>query len=239
MQQIDTNIPILRALQDLGALSDNYGLYDIKPFKDWEGSAWADKIFTFRLINAGETLDILKGGADLTGEALDQYKKFELLSRAIWAINQNSLITEEDVISYNEIHKTQITMHEYLTGWMRNLEDIVLNRLFAVYSGLQFKQVRMLQGTHACEECGQTYKNIPKGSAELKYSLSEIICPQCLPRVDITLRDVKEDFFPTHTVNTPTDSSEQKSSHLCNCGKEFEDIESYRTHIAECKEYQS
>ncbi len=239
MQQIETNNTILKALENLGALSSNFGLYEIKPFRDWHGSDWEHKIFTFRLLNAGELLDIMRSAPELSGEAKEYYKKFELLSRSIWAVEKRPLITEEEVKTYNESNKTEFTIQEFLVRWVRNLEDVVLSRLDAIYTGLQVKQVRILQGVYGCAECGNVFKEIPKNAAVLEYSLAEIICNNCLPVVDKTLYDFKLSHQqPPPPSETKLENTQVNLAHKCNCGKEFEDIESYRTHIQTCPSYQ-
>jgi DNA-directed RNA polymerase subunit RPC12/RpoP len=239
--QITTTSPLLKAFENLGALTDNYGLYEIKPFKDWRGDpVWREKIFKIRLLNSGQVLEILKAGADVPTSASEYFKKFELLSRAIWSINDEPLATEEEVIEYNRKNGTELTLHQFIVNWMYNLEDTVLNRLDSVYIGLQVKQVRKLQNVYACENCGAVLKEVPKGTHELQYALSEVICNTCYPDIDKSAYDFiekTEEAVPvvnTAEVITPESTPQYK---CIGCGKEFDNNEMYRAHINECDAY--
>jgi hypothetical protein len=250
-QQIDTSSPLLNAFQNLGAISSNYGLYKIKPFRDWSGTGWQHKIFTFRLCNTGEVLEILKSAPDLIGEARTHYKKLEFLSRAIWEIDGSPIVTSEEVNDYNNRHHTELTLHEFVINWMHNLEDIIVERLDAIYAGLQVKQIRLLQGLNLCPDCGNVFKDIPDGSLALDYALGEIICTDCVASVDRSLYD----FKPVNIATTVAVSSEEALNdkdvnsdavntestvdmpYICRCEKGFPDVESYQSHIQVCEKY--
>jgi hypothetical protein len=239
LQQIDTDITVLKALQDIGALTDNFGLYEVKPFKDWPGSNWVDAVFTYRLLNTGEMLEILRKVANEVSDAKDSYKRLEILSSAIWSIDGHALAAEEEIVNYNTKNNTSLTLHEYIVNWMHNLEDIVVTRLDAVYAGLQIKQIRLLQGVSLCDVCGTIFKQIPVGSAIIKHTISEIICVDCLPQVDKAYYDIDRIVSNPviHTEASDTDTPESKSNYACLCGKEFTDIESYTTHIQSCESH--
>jgi predicted Zn-ribbon and HTH transcriptional regulator len=239
MQQIDTDITVLKALQNIGALTDNFGLYKVKPFKDWPGSKWENAIFTYRLLNTGEMLDILRKVSNEPLDVKDLYKRLEILANAIWSIDERALVTEEDIVSYNAKNNTSLTVHEYIVNWMHNLEDVVITRLEAVYAGLQIKQIRLLQGVSLCDVCGTIFKKIPAGSAIVEHTISEIVCISCLPQIEKSYYDIIE-IADDAVVNPETADiavPETKSNHACICGEEFPDIESYTTHIQSCESH--
>jgi len=234
--------PLLRSFEDLGALSEASGLIDIKPFKDWKGSAWKDKVFSMRLCNAGELLDIGKYVSDFPESSRTQATRIELLIRSIWQIDGRSLVTPEELQTYNETNRTQISSFEFLRVWIRNLEQIVVDRLDSVYGGLQLKQIRRLQSTHICEICATTYEQIPEGSVRLRYSLSEIICPVCLQDVDLHNYDVvtvemnivEEDTKPVESKGVSDEPSFTFQNYVCECGEELESIEAFAAHRETC-----
>jgi hypothetical protein len=238
--QIDPKSPLLKAFQNLGALGDEFGLYKIKPFRDWNGNKyWQHKIFTFRLCNSGEVLDVLQSVQNLNEDASAYYKKFELLSRAIWSIDDQALCSQEEVTEYNQQNHVELTVHEFLVNYMHNLEDLVLSRLDAVYAALQVKQVRMLQGVLLCDSCGQVFKELPESGKRLVYSLSEIICDKCIGSIDSSLYDFQdkpEKNVATETINNfPV--GPVTTAYPCICGMEFDDYEAYRIHITQCEKY--
>jgi hypothetical protein len=85
---INIGIPniLLKSLEDLGSLSENSGLYDIKPFRDWKGTNWRNKVFSMRLCNAGEIQDIDTYISDIPEQARIQATKLETIIRSIFAI---------------------------------------------------------------------------------------------------------------------------------------------------------
>ena len=240
--QIDTTSPLLKSFENLGALTENYGLYEIKPFKDWRGAGvWQDKTFTFRLCNSGEMLEVLQAGRGLEGDALFQQRRLEILSRAIWSIDGTSLVTEEEVIAYNKKNNTELTVHQFILNWLQNLEDLVLSRLDAIYTGLQVKQVRLLQRVYGCDSCGQTVREIQEGTHRILYSLSEIVCKECYPNIDKSLYDFpleKEVVVEEEKIEEEPSAAQPSSPYKCpGCGQECDSNETYRTHIIECPEF--
>ena len=174
--------PRAQSLEDLGALI-NSGTIALKPFRDWVGSPqWQHAIFTMRLCNAGEVLDMAETGSFFAeGASRQQAVKLEILSRSITAIDGRAVITQEELNKYNTDYKTEFgSPREWISIYLKNLESVVLDRLDAVYGALQLKQGRQVRGEYQCAVTGNifTKANIPEGSLYLNYSLQEIITPE-------------------------------------------------------------
>jgi hypothetical protein len=240
MQQLEYVSPLLRSLEDLGAISTNYGIYQVKPFKDWKNTPWKDKVFSMRLCNAGEVLNIDKMSFNENPDTKIQQLKFELLIRSILYIDDRALITPEELKMYNETHNSAFCELDLLRIWIRNLEQIVLDRLDGVYGGLQLKQIRLLNGIKMCNVCSQEFSSPPNNSINLKYDLTEIICGNCVPLIDKSLFDIDEPEVvvqkkePEKNLSTIVPST--IAAHTCNlCGKEFDIFEEYSSHIQTCQ----
>ena len=170
--------PLLDSLVALGAFNGN-GLIDIKPFRDWKASPWKDKVFTMRLCNAGEVEDILKDVADVPENARPQALKQEILIRAIFQVDGRALVTQEELKEYNDKHNTDVSSLQYLRIWIRDLEDVVVNRLDAIYQALTIKQIRYLQDQEMCEKCSNLFDKNKNSGPKIKYCLGEILCSDC------------------------------------------------------------
>lgn len=180
LQEVIPVNPVASSLESLGALVGT-GLYKVKPFKDWKGtSEWKEKIFTFRLCNAGEVLDIASSVKTTNENERVIQTKIEILSRALYLVNESPLISQEELTKYNENNKTEFSsQREWIAVYLRNLENVVLNRLYAIYEALEYKQIRQLQGVVQSGINGVNYPKdlIPEGSVYLHYSLPEILTP--------------------------------------------------------------
>ena len=237
---------LLKSLEDLGSLSENSGLYDIKPFRDWKGTNWRNKIFSVRICNAGEVQDIDTYISDIPEHARIQVTKLETIIRMVFAIEGKLTLSPEDLTSYNEKAETNLSHLQLLRIWSRNLEQIVVNRLDAIYGGLELKQVRQLQHLFMCESCGGVYEEIPKSARKLKYCLGELLCEQCLGAMDLGMYDfedasaVSKEPSETQTVEKPSagkmGGSFEFQTHTCACGKELETIEELVQHRETCSE---
>lgn len=239
---------VLKSLEDLGALSEQSGLFEIKPFKDWKGTSWCDKIFTMRLCNAGELVDVTAYCNEFPESARTSVMKVELLIRSVWAVDGRALISPEDLQKFNAASSTNLSDQEYLRNWALNLEQVVVDRLNVIYGGLQMKQVRRLQGFHLCDVCGKTYTNIGDDFEVLQYSLAEVICPSCLSGTDLKdydlVKKAADEKVPKVDDNQSsvgassegvTTSSFGHSSYACECGAELNSIEEFTIHRETCE----
>lgn len=245
--------PILQSLQDLGQLSTDSGLHKVKPFRDWKGNKWQNKTFTYRLCNAGEIFDILEYASNFPEYVHAQITKTEILIRAIWSIDERPLITDAELKTYNDQHRSKLSDKDYLRMWVRNVENIVIERLYSIYEALQAKQIRQLNGILLCPECGMTYGDgeVPDGSFKLETDVADIICANCAPHVNEDKYDFKT--IPESPVVTPT-PEESKSenpivdvpagqsfdyqSYVCACGKECSTLEEFAEHRQTCPKAQ-
>lgn len=215
-------------------LSKNSGLYEVKPFKDWRTTAWCEKVFTMRLCNAGEILDIMSYCNTVPELGRIQATKFEILIRSIFHIDGRTLITDEELESYNRLHDTALSKLEYLRFWVRNLEQVVVDRLDAVYGGLQHKQDRLLRQKYICGSCGMEFSELPKDCVELKYSIADMICDGCIKTVEpeyfdmVNVEIITEEPEPTEDGNTDT---LEEDSYVCSdCNEKFPDYEKFEHH---------
>jgi hypothetical protein len=233
-EAVDKLFPILSSLENLGALSSNFGLLEIKPFRDWKNHIWKNKIFSMRLCNAGEMLSIYSQLANFPDIARVQATKVEVLIRSLYTIADQPLISAEALAQYNDSHKSQLTSLDFLRQWIGNLEQIVIDRLDMVYGGLQLKQERQLQGISLCANCESQFTEIPEGSKSLKYSLSEIVCGVCVKAItDFSDFDFGEIISTTSAA--PVTISEAVVSFKCpDCQQELPDRESFNSHRSTC-----
>jgi len=247
---IESPSTLLQIFEDLGSLSET-GLIEIKPFKRWPGFKWQEQVFTMRLCNAGETLDILSSTGKFADAAKSQAIKQEIMIRSIFSVDGRALITAEELQDYNEKNGSKLSELEYLRTWVKSIEQVILDRIDVVYSDLQMKQIRILQGMCLCEMCGNTYmkKELPNNSHYLKYSLGEIVCGNCMPQVVTGEYDFLEEHLNpkpasksnSRTEDTVESSEETKSSnadteldYICVCGSKFEDYEAFIEHKSDC-----
>jgi hypothetical protein len=235
---------LLQSLEDLGSLSENSGLYEIKPFRDWKGTNWRNRIFSMRLCNAGEVQDIDTFISDIPEQARIQSTKLETILRSVYSIDGRITLSPEDLVAYNAKADTNLSQLQLLRIWSRNLEQIVVNRLDAVYGGLELKQVRQLQHMLMCESCGTVYGDMPTGARKLKYCLGELLCEQCLTSADLSIYEFdevpvvsKEPSAPQTVKAAPVremGKSFEYEPYICACGKELETLEEFTQHREAC-----
>jgi len=243
---------LLESLEELGQITQESSVFEIKPFRDWKATKWQNKVFGMRLCNAGEALDIAEYCNDIPETARSIVSIHETLIRSIWSINDRALITPEELKKYNDQHKANLSEYEYLRGWIQRLEDIVIDRLNSVYTGLQLKQIRMLNGTLSCGSCGAVFtkENVPKDSLILKYNIAEIICAGCKGSIDSQDYDFEQEKKvedASKVENKPVDvkpvikpnkeelsSSFDYKNYICDCGKELDNFEEFQKHRESC-----
>lgn len=179
-----SNNELLTQLEDLAALTDGerIGVVHIKPFRDWASSPWAKRIFEFRLCNVGELIDVNNELDKLPAYTREFALKIELVLRSIYKIDDTLFVPEEEVATYNERNKTNLSRIEYLRSWIKNVEPVVLDRLNSIYEALEAKQVRMLTNYVMCEFTGKMFPkdSIPKGGVFIKNCIGEIISKEGL-----------------------------------------------------------
>jgi hypothetical protein len=237
----ESTSPLLSSLEDLGALSAQYGIYKIKPFRDWIGSPWKDRVFSMRLCNAGEVLDIMSLCNEVPETARAYAAKVELVIRSVYAIDDRALVTPEELAEYNKLHHCALSLQEHLRGWVGNLEQIVVDRLDGIIRGLQGKQIRLLQGMAMCEACGVevSASSLSPDTKLLKYALGEVLCGVCAEKEDLTKYDLQqlEVVSPPSSPDASSPASAESSftsKHICGCGSEFSTLEEFVQHRESC-----
>lgn len=214
------NNNLLTELEDLGALTDgenSTGLINVKPFRDWVSTSWSKRIFTFRLCNVGELLDINSELDKLPTFSREFASKIEFVLRSIYKIDDKLLVPEEEVAKYNEQNNTKLNRIEYLRSWIKNVEAIVVNRLYSIYEALETKQIRMLTNNVMCEITGKIYleENIPEGSVFVKNCIGEIISKEGM-ELDIFNRSLYEMDIISNNNNNITNTSTNVETDLDN-----------------------
>jgi hypothetical protein len=183
-----------------------------------------------RLCNVGEGFEILENISNIPEDAKSQAMKIEILARSIYMIDNAFPISAKDLQDFNQKNSLNCDQKDYLIFWFKNIEQVVLNRLDAIYAGLQMKQLRELKEEKICDNCGTIYKTTSKDAKKLKYSISEILCEKCLNSVDFNIYDFEE-------INVENkDIPPILSNHSCPyCSKEMNSFEEYNEHMSSCE----
>jgi predicted Zn-ribbon and HTH transcriptional regulator len=244
MNKKDSGTLLLEQLENLAALSNNYGLIEIKPFRSWKGSNyWSNTIFKLRLCNAGEILELSSYCDQFTSTAQEYAIKIDTVIRSLHEINGIGIGTSEQLIKYNKDHNTSLTRTEYLRIWAKNLEQFVIDTLYTTYVALQLKQVRLVMNQVMCESCGMVYEKdkTPEGSREIIYSTGEIVCGHCIKNINLEDFDFKEINKKIETVEKVSEQAQEeihkeKAPHICACQQEFDTLEEFTSHRISCPE---
>lgn len=227
------NSPLLNIFERLGALSeDEGGLIEIKPFRDWKGSGWQNKILKMRLLNVGEMLEVYDYCEKYQGNAKDQAYYIEILIRSLYSLDGQMLAPSEEVEKYNQDYKTKLSRIEYLRLWLNNIEQVVVIRLHSVYEQLQLKQLRLVNGQYLCEDTGQVVNDFPPSARRIKYAIGEIVTDV----KDETAYDFNEPKIETSFTPPLETKVVAEFDYYCNCGQGFESIEEFTAHRENCNE---
>lgn len=237
---MQTPTPLLRSFEELGAINSEFGLFTLKPFRDWKNSVWSDKVFKMRLCNAGDLLDIFTQCQDTAENARIQAMKIEILIRSIYSIDDRRLISAEDLKRYNDDNNVNLSELEFLRMWMKNLEQVVIERLDLMYNALQQKQLRHLSGSYMCGVCGNIFYEKPQDAKDTKYMPCEIVCADCLPSVVNTdLYDFADAVPVKHIFDEPeeiiSEEAPEDPGFICpNCSQTFPTVEELSEHRLDC-----
>jgi len=237
---------LLNQLENLAALTDRNGLLEIKPFRTWKGNKyWSNAIFTMRLCNAGEVLEISSYSDQFTQDAKEKVIKIDTVIRSLYEINGIGIISPEELSKYNQNHNANLTRIERLRIWAKDLEQLVIDVLYTTYIGLQLKQVRLVTDQVMCESCGSYHEKekLPEGSKYIKYSVGEMVCSECLKTVSSDEFDFLEGtkVEPNQSKSEEDKVSEQvvykeEAPYICVCKSEFSTLEEFTSHRVSCPE---
>lgn len=240
---------LLQSLEELGSLTREFGLYSLKPFNDWKTTIWSKKVFKMRLCNAGELLDIFSQCQNVAEDAKVQAMKIELLIRSIYSIDDRPLVTPEELQKFNDDNNQDLSIYEFLRMWLKNLEQVVIERLDLVYHALQEKQLRQLEGKLMCGNCGRVYSSLPEGGKLTKHMICEIVDKDCLSIINKELYEFVDDDIPqTNDIKSSEREEVQEETlvkestsikplkYKCSqCGESFTDIEALNDHRLVCE----
>ena len=180
---------ILKVLTELTALNPS-GIVILKPFRPWYGlEAWRSRKVGLRILNALEIENALEAVAPTTPTAQEQALKKEIIARALWSIDGQSVSSKEDVEDYNELHKTELNEVEYRRVFVAAFEQYFLDYLYTLYTELQSKQARHVMGVLQCGICRKTTTVLGEGDRRIEFSTAEFLCADCVRNV------VPEDGF--------------------------------------------
>ena len=243
--------PLLRSLEDLAALSEKQGILEVKPFKRWKDKRWKNRIFSLRICNSGEVLDIYEFLDTIPKTAREHATKIEFIVRSIVSVDGVGLASEEELAAFNTSIDQELSKLEYLRLWARNLEHFVLDHFYLLYSALQLKQMRQVQGEALCDSCGQVFveDTLPEESKEIFFSTSEIVCGPCLKlgKINEENYDFEKEVarsFEKLEEEKPKEETQvsvkKEPGYNCNfCNKEFEELEELTTHREACESEQN
>jgi hypothetical protein len=174
----------LSLLAALGSWTDptthEFALYDIKPFFDWRGTLLRNTVITMQLLSVKEIDEVTEYVARFPEASRAEKMQIELVCRSLKKFNAMPLYRKEELDTFNTDHQLNLDEVDFIRIKVKEFERIVLERLDAVYYGLQQKQIRFLQGISLCHVTGNTFPSnkLPEGSRKMLYSLAEIICPE-------------------------------------------------------------
>lgn len=215
-----------KVLESLKSIAD-IGVQQIKPFNSWIGSPIQDQVWGLWILNVGAVQEAQEAVDNISGTHSQMHAlKLEILARSIITVDTQSLATDDDVANFNKQNNTTLTTLQYKLMHLRELEDIVLNRMDQVYAELLAKQARQVQGLLQCELCGKVVRNTDKDSISkyTEYSTSDIVCTSCLPKPESKSDD---------TAATSTDSVKEQSR--CKwCNKKYDDTVELNIHQGSC-----
>jgi hypothetical protein len=225
---------ILKVLTELTALSSS-GITVLKPFRPWYGiESWRGRTVSLRLLNVKEIESALEAVSTVSATAQEQALKKEVMARALWAIDGQTVANKEDLDAYNQAHKTLLSEVEYKRVFIQDFEQYFLDYLYTLYTELQNKQVRKVMGLHQCAVCKKQTTALGDKDRKIRFNTAEYVCAACdqtvvdedgfdfeTPRVDDTPK--KEDAGAAPEVATPRILTQA----------DFTSLEDYKTYLIE------
>lgn len=136
----------------------------VKPFESWIGSSIRDWTVMFQILNIGDLIDISNLTAGLSSMELAFASKVYLLAKSIKAINNHDIVTTEDIENYNKTHnltgKDARSIFDLKVLLIKQLSEVVINRLVFMYDELQGKYLSQLLGNPLPNELSSTYDGV-------------------------------------------------------------------------------
>ncbi len=122
----------------------------IKPFLPWAGSPIQQWEICLRMLNTGDLVDLAQKTSNVSPMEAAYLSKIHLLAKALISINNNPVVTAEDVETYNNEHNLTgvhaISMYDYKVLFIKKLTELVINRLVFAYDEMQDRYVSKILG---------------------------------------------------------------------------------------------
>jgi len=112
-----------------------------KPFEAWKGSPIQNWEFVMSMITIGDLADIAKLMVSAGPMESGYLSKIYLLAKSLKTINNEPVVTEEDLEHYNAEHNlsgiNKVGIFEYKVLFIRKWSEQIINRLTYMYDEMQ------------------------------------------------------------------------------------------------------
>ena len=127
-------------LEDLGVKTAGLTTTD-KPFSAWGGSPIQNWEIRMSMLNMGDLADIAKLTTHAGPVEAGYLSKIYLLAKSLKTIDNQPVVTEEDIEQYNEDHNLsgihKVSMFGYKVLFIRKWSESIVNRLIYMYDAIQ------------------------------------------------------------------------------------------------------
>lgn len=111
------------------------------PFSSWKGSPVQKWTITLEMLTMGDLADIARLTSGAGPLEAGYLSKVYLLAKGLKTINDQSVVTEEDIEQYNRDHNLtgmhQVDIFEYKVLFIRKWTESIVNRLVYAYDEMQ------------------------------------------------------------------------------------------------------
>lgn len=112
-----------------------------KPFFAWKGSPIMEWEFKLAMLNMGDLADVARLTANAGPMEAGYLSKIYLLAKSLKLIDNQPVVTDEDIERYNEDHNltgiNKIGVFEYKVLFIRKWSEPIINRLIFMYDEMQ------------------------------------------------------------------------------------------------------
>lgn len=120
----------------------------VTPFETWLGSSIKEWTITIQLLTTGEQMEMARSISNDSPAVLMFSSKIHLLAFSIKAINNQPVITDEQLKQYRNDNKTDenFTIHDYVVLFLKKLPTQAIDALTIAYDNLQNEYAAKLLG---------------------------------------------------------------------------------------------